>query len=86
MPRTLTQRFTPQALCTRLRMAANEVHEASEDLANAYVEGLMPSMDVRQEPLTQDATFVRQYRALRVDYHHRALRAERAVREPGWPR
>ncbi|SHO76897.1 Uncharacterized protein MSYG_1236 [Malassezia sympodialis ATCC 42132] len=66
------KRFTPHALWTRLHMGANEAHEASEDLANAYVEGLMPSMD--------DATFVRQYRASRADYHRRALLAERAGR------
>ncbi|WFD26243.1 GTPase regulator Nrf1 [Malassezia nana] len=67
------QRFTPQALWTRLHMAASAVHETSEDLANAYVEGLSPTMD--------DATFLRQYRELRVQYHRRALAAER-MRDP----
>jgi len=31
--------------------------------------------------LMQDATFVRQYRTMRTDYHRRALLAERAARE-----
>ncbi|WFD18784.1 hypothetical protein MCAP1_000995 [Malassezia caprae] len=66
------KRFTPHAVATRLHMGATEAHEASEDLANAYVEGLLPSMD--------DATFVRQYRTMRTDYHRRALLAERAAR------
>lgn len=73
----LTQRFTPQALWTRLHMAAGAVHETSEDLANAYVEGLSPTMDVRNTTHTKDATFLRQYRELRVQYHRRALAAER---------
>lgn len=40
---SLTKRFTPAALQTRLQLAMNEVHDESETLANAYVEGLPTS-------------------------------------------
>lgn len=65
----------------------NQVHDESETLANAYVEGLpvagasMDPVDVRCLRLTQDTTFVRQYRALRTLYHRRALLLDQCARQ-----
>ena len=39
------KRFMPFAMQSQLQMAANQLHEESEALSNAYVEGLTP-MDV----------------------------------------
>lgn len=39
------KRFMPFAMHSQLQMAANQLHDESEALANAYVEGLTP-MDV----------------------------------------
>ncbi|WFC94919.1 hypothetical protein MBRA1_001557 [Malassezia brasiliensis] len=75
---TLTKRFTPSALQTRLQLAMNEVHDESETLANAYVEGLPTSA---AGDIIDDTTFVRQYRALRTLYHRRAMLLEQCARQ-----
>ncbi|KAI3620643.1 hypothetical protein CBS9595_002610 [Malassezia furfur] len=72
------KRFTPAALQTRLQLAMNEVHDESETLANAYVEGLPTSA---AGDVIDDTTFVRQYRALRTLYHRRALLLEQCARQ-----
>lgn len=80
----LTQRFTPFAIQTRLQMAANQLHDESEDLANAFVEGLSHD-DVRLHTLTQDTAFVRQYRDMRTRHHlRRMLHEQCAQRRVQW--
>jgi len=68
---------------SRLQLAANQLHEESEELANSYVEGLsaIDVCDVQLEcSLTaQDSAFVRQYREMRTRHHVRSMLHEQCV-------
>lgn len=68
--REANKRFTPFAMQSRLQLAANQLHEESEELANSYVEGLSA---------IDDSAFVRQYREMRTRHHVRSMLHEQCV-------
>ncbi|UZJ51559.1 hypothetical protein CBS101457_000879 [Exobasidium rhododendri] len=94
--RDVYKRFTQFSLLSNLTQSASRLHDESESLANAFVEGLPLEIASTSHGLTppdsgtatptgreadSEATFVRRYRALRTTYHRRNLMADRWARE-----
>ncbi|PWN53371.1 hypothetical protein IE53DRAFT_373042 [Violaceomyces palustris] len=82
------KRFSPSALHFALSQAASRLNESSENMANAYVQGLpYPTSDHPDRPIgaptdpaeevLSDMAFVRRYKAQRTLYHKRKMVAER---------
>ncbi|EPQ28357.1 uncharacterized protein PFL1_04184 [Pseudozyma flocculosa PF-1] len=81
----LYKRFSPSSLHFHLAQSATKLNDRSEQLANAYVEGLpypvgddASSANQSVEQVLDDVTFVRRYKAQRMLYHRRKLIAERS--------
>lgn len=71
----LTQRFAPSAVHMRLHSAAQELHDAAEAHANAYVEGLLPP----------GASALSDVRHFLTPGHHICARVPRHARALPWP-
>lgn len=77
------KRFSPSALHFGLTQSASKLNDRSEELANAFVEGLpYPEDDsgTGREAEVDDASFVRRYKQQRIMYHKRRLIADRWAR------
>ncbi|PWZ03336.1 hypothetical protein BCV70DRAFT_15397 [Testicularia cyperi] len=77
------RRFAPSALHFSLTQSASKLNDRSEDLANAYVEGLPYPTDesgTAPEAMLDDVSFVRRYKAQRTLYHKRRIVADRWAR------
>ena len=77
------KRFSPSALHFGLTQSASKLNDRSEELANAFVEGLpYPEDDsgTGREVEVDDASFVRRYKQQRMMYHKRRLIADRWAR------
>ncbi|TKY89165.1 hypothetical protein EX895_001696 [Sporisorium graminicola] len=77
------KRFNPSALHFSLTQSASKLNDRSEQLANAFVEGLTYPKDdsgTAEEALVDEASFVRRYKQQRLLYHKRRLVAERWAR------
>ncbi|CAO1633218.1 unnamed protein product [Sympodiomycopsis kandeliae] len=76
------RRFAPPSLHAQIVQAATKLHEQSEMLASAFVDGL-PLETGGSEAASQttagdsDALFTRRYREMRTEYHRLNLIAER---------
>lgn len=74
------KRFNPSALHFNLTQSASKLNDRSEELANAFVEGLAYPKDdsgTAEEVLVDDTAFVRRYKQQRLMYHKRRLVADR---------
>ncbi len=77
------KRFNPSALHFNLTQSASKLNDRSEELANAFVEGLpYPTDDSGTAPegVLDDAAFVRRYKQQRLLFHKRKLVADRWAR------
>ena len=77
------KRFNPSALHFSLTQSASKLNDRSEELANAFVEGLPYPRDdsgTAEEAIVDDAAFVRRYKQQRLLYHKRRLVADRWAR------
>lgn len=78
------KRFNPSALHFSLTQSASKLNDQSEELANAFVEGLPYPREnggtLGEEALVDDAAFVRRYKQQRLLYHKRRLVADRWAR------
>lgn len=77
------KRFNPSALHFGLTQSASKLNDRSEELANAFVEGLAYPRDdsgTSEQALVDDASFVRRYKQQRLLYHKRRLVADRWAR------
>lgn len=71
------KRFHPNAMLFGLTQSAGKLNDETEELANAYVEG-MPYKD--EGELMDEVAFVRRYKQQRFLYHKRRLVADRWAR------
>ncbi|KIS71434.1 uncharacterized protein UMAG_01333 [Mycosarcoma maydis] len=77
------KRFNPSALHFHLTQSASQLNDRSEQLANAFVEGLPYPRDdsgTAEEELVDEASFVRRYKQQRLLYHKRRFVADRWAR------
>lgn len=77
------KRFNPSALHFSLTQSASKLNDTSEELANAFVEGLPYPKDdsgTAEEVVVDEASFVRRYKQQRLLYHKRRLIADRWAR------
>ncbi|CDR88047.1 uncharacterized protein SPSC_03633 [Sporisorium scitamineum] len=77
------KRFNPSALHFNLTQSASKLNDRSEQLANAFVEGLTYPKDdsgTAEEAVVDEASFVRRYKQQRLLYHKRRLVADRWAR------
>ncbi|KAJ1039415.1 hypothetical protein NDA11_001628 [Ustilago hordei] len=77
------KRFNPSALHFNLTQSASKLNDRSEELANAFVEGLPYPKDgtgTAEEAVLDDASFVRRYKQQRLLHHKRRLIADRWAR------
>ena len=77
------KRFNPSALHFNLTQSASKLNDRSEELANAFVEGLPYLKDgtgTAEEGVLDDASFVRRYKQQRLLHHKRRLIADRWAR------
>lgn len=71
------KRFHPNAMLFGLTQSAGKLNDETEELANAYVEG-MPYKD--EGGVMDEVAFVRRYKQQRLLYHKRRLVADRWAR------
>lgn len=77
------KRFSPSALHFGLSQSASKLNDRSEELANAFVEGLPYPKDdsgTSEEGVVDERSFVRRYKQQRMLYHKRRLIADRWAR------